>query len=778
MAGARTLFEPEAKPWTPPRHGYVRVAVERGIDRGWSRGDAEGLTYATDEPLAVGDPVQVPLGRGNTPTHAIVIATGGTELLGSLDPQATKRAVRAKGDGLSPALVELGVWMSAYYVCPLGMTFASMAPASVKRGVGKRTIRLLVRTGEAQGDTKLSPLARDALEKIEAMDASAFPIAERALASEVGAPNAGPIRKLVRAGLLREIERETVRAREIAGATDTGEDVPPALSEDQTRAMEGIGAGLGSFGVHVLHGVTGSGKTEVYLRVVERALELGKSAIILAPEIALTPQTLGRFVRRFGGPRVAVLHSGLTGAQRTGAWARAASGEARVVVGARSAVFAPVRELGVIVVDEEHDASYKQDRAPRYHARDVAIKRAQVEGALALLGSATPSLETWANATTKDSKWSLWRMPKRVRGSMPQVRIVDLRDERRAAAEAGDRADALVGPTMSEALRTTIADGGQAIVLLNRRGYASVVCCADRRCGWRLGCEHCDVSLVWHRAGRLPRGGLVRCHHCLAERVLPGACPSCGGAVKPVGAGTQQLEEELCARFDLESGSTLLRLDSDSMRKADDYFGALASFARGEARVMLGTQMVAKGLDFPGVRLVGVVDADTSLAIADFRALERTYQLVTQVAGRAGRGDMPGRVIVQTWSPECDAIVCAQRGDYEAFARAELATRREAHLPPARRMAMIVVRDQDPGKAEEDAGALAARLRDAGSGRVEVVGPMACPIPRIADFYRFSVELTARRARDIQDAMRALRQAGLLKSDARTAVDVDPVSML
>ena len=775
--GAPGLFSTQE---TERGGAYVRVAVERGLDLG------EGLTYR-GEGLEVGQRVEVPLGRGDARAGGFVVRVGGAELLDGLDPARVKRVLGASSARLPGPLVELARWMSGYYVCPLGMVLATMMPAAVKAGTGLRTRTLVERAEGAGGaDEAVAGLAKSAAAAwaaIAAMEPGVFPIDAKDLAHRAGASNAGPVNRLVAAGLLREVQVRVVRAPE-AFWSERVEAAPaawPTPTPDQQRVIEGIGSGLGAFGVHLLRGITGSGKTEVYLRLIERVLDAGRSAIVLVPEIALTPQTAGRFLDRFGRHGVAVLHSGLAGSSRNQQWSAAASGAARVVVGARSGVFAPVPGLGLIVVDEEHDSGYKQDQLPRYHARDVAVVRGQIEGVPVVLGSATPSMESWANA--QRGRYALWELNERVGGGrLPKVTIVDLAVERRRRREAsGDpRTLETIGPTLGAALERVLGSGGQAVLLLNRRGFASYIACPDAGCGWTLGCDACDTKMVVHR-GR-ERAGHVRCHHCLAEQLLPKVCPLCGKKVIELGAGTQRVERELEQRFGttlgLVEGETFARVDSDTMRSAADYFEVLGKFGRGEYKVLLGTQMVAKGLDYPNVRLVGVLNADTSIGVPDFRACERTFQLVTQVAGRAGRGVAPGEVIVQTMSPAEPAIRLAAAHDFPGFARRELAMREASGLPPAWRMARVVVRDEDLGKAESAADAIAAAVRErAGEGMV-VQGPAPCPISRVAGQFRFSVEVFARSPKEIQRVLGEARAMGLVKSDAATAVDVDPVAVL
>jgi len=711
---------------------FVRVSVERGIDAP----NDQGLTYRADPPVGVGDRVEVPLGRGNTRTGGVVIAAGGEELLDGYPASKVKRVLEVRRASLPESLVELARWMSWYYVCPLGMVLATMTPAAVKHAIGRRIRTMVERTDQQPGDARMTPSVKAAWSVIETLDDGVLPCEPKELAGLVGASSVRPINELVKLGLLRHIEREVVKSRttdweKLSLGLDSRNDF--VLTDQQSAAVEGISGTLDSFGVHLLRGVTGSGKTEVYLRAIDRVLKKGRTALVLVPEIALTPQTGGRFLARFRDEGVAVLHSGLSAAARHEQWKLAMSGDARVVVGARSAVFAPLSNLGIIVIDEEHDSSYKQDQLPRYHARAAAIKRAQIESCPVVLGSATPSLESWLNA--ERGRFTLHELTERVGGAkLPKVKIVDLSDERRKRAK--DRGDArafhLLGPTLEEAMTETLESNRQVILLVNRRGFASYVACPDGACGWSMRCDYCDAAMVYHKGRDLPKGGLVRCHHCGAEQLLPERCPLCQSRVITIGMGTQRLEEEVTRkfgdRFGLAMGETMLRLDSDAMRGARDYFEALSRFGKGEIRVLLGTQMIAKGLDFPGVGLVGVVSADTALSIPDFRAAERTFQLVSQVAGRTGRGVEPGRVIVQTGEPDMPAIQMAASHDYPSFASSELSIRRASSLPPFKRLARIVTRDKDDAKARQAARDLVEHLRQVGGKTLEVVGrPDAVP---------------------------------------------------
>ncbi len=573
-------------------------------------------------------------------------------------------------------------------------------------------------------------------------------------------------------------------------------DTQLALNEDQQKAFDDILPRLpGGFSVNLIHGVTGSGKTELYLRCIQEVVAAGRRAIVLVPEIALTPQTVARFTARFA--RVAVLHSGLTSASRHRFWQQIAQGDADVVVGARSAVFAPAPNLGIMVIDEEHESSYKQDTAPRYHARDVAIKRGQLEGIPVLLGSATPSLESWwrAGASHVDAEKSpaaranfhLLSLPRRVRGlKLPEVELIDMRRE--AMSRPGVH---LISQRLEHVLRATVDAGQQAILLLNHRGYSSFVYCAH--CKEPIKCRFCDVTMTYHRSvGAAAKGatfeegrhtGQLHCHYCLAADPLPAGCPVCNHKLSLFGLGTQRVEEELARRF---PDIRFARVDSDTMRSSRDYEAVLGQFGKGEIQALLGTQMIAKGLDFPNVTLVGVISADTALSLPDFRAAERTFQLITQVAGRAGRGDIPGRVIVQSFMPEDPTIQSAIKQDYARFAAGELRTREQVGLPPIGRMVRIVVRDQDLAKAGEYARQLAAVIADAAkqlqaagrAAKLIVKGPMPCAINRIAGHHRVQIVLHAPGAVELQDVLTMVRRGGGFAITDRVAVDVDPVSLL
>ncbi len=784
--------------------GYAVVALERG---GYASGSlGEGLTYAIGKDLAdlaVGERVEVPLGRGNQKVWGYV-----TGLTDEVPVNAKGKVVRCKNviardEGrirLTGDLIELGKWIGHYYCSPVGMALAGMLPAAVKQRTGTKQV-MMVRlpkseNGEPVEEPKITKLQKAIMEAAAGRDWTEL----RELADLAGAKTKGPVKKLVAMGLLETRSQAQVRGRGVMDFEKTVKegdevDVRFELSAEQKVAVEKIQSGDDGFGVSLLHGVTGSGKTEVYLRLIEDLLAKDKSAgiVVLVPEIALTPQTVGRFVRRFnrddepcvanqgtesagndtqqGG--VAVLHSGLTSAQRHAQWRRIFNGEANIVVGARSAIFAPVKKLKLIIVDEEHEGSYKQDQLPRYHARDVAVKRGQVCGARVVLGSATPSLESYFNATRR-KVYDLVQLTQRVPGmKLPRVKVVDMIEARRERKGVH-----LLSMELEGAMARVLQGGGQTMLFLNRRGYANYIACPDQNCGWMMKCRYCDAMMVYHKDASLPMGGQVRCHHCSAEQVLPRLCPDCRKKVTVFGLGTQRVEEELERKF---SGARVLRMDSDTMRKGADYQEVLDVFRRGEAEILLGTQMIAKGLDFPNVRLVGVVSGDTALNMPDFRAGERTFGLIAQVSGRAGRSDKPGEVYVQTFNAEDEIINLAAAHDYVGFAERELKLREEAGHPPSTRMVRIVVRDRDRGKCEGLSNQLLDKLRamnDRMGLGVMMRGPVPCSIDRIAEFFRFEIELMASGPAMLQKLMGAMRGERELISDGQVAVDVDPIVMM
>jgi primosomal protein N' (replication factor Y) len=514
--------------------------------------------------------------------------------------------------------------------------------------------------------------------------------------------------------------------------------------------------------VVLLFGVTGSGKTEVYLQAIEHVVGLGQGAIVLVPEISLTPQTMHRFVGRFGD-RVAVLHSHLSDGERHDEWHRIRDGRADIVIGARSAVFAPLNNLGLIVVDEEHEPSYKQEDSPRYNARDTAVMRGHIEKCSVVLGSATPSLESWTNAAGK--KYGLAVLPNRVDNrKMPNVRIVDMRLETSRTGRAG-----VFSKDLLEALRQRVDRGEQSILFLNRRGFATSLICP--KCGYVAECDQCSVSLTYHR-----RTEELRCHICGGRRAVPAGCPACRDpAFKFSGVGTQRIEDIVKRCF---PRAAVQRIDTDVTTRKDAYERILGDFRSGRIDILIGTQMIAKGLHFPNVTLVGVMYADLSLHMPDFRAGERTFQLLAQVAGRAGRGDLPGEVIVQTYTPFHMAVQAARRMDYEGFCDQEIESRRELKYPPFSHLICLTLKGRSEEKVAFCAASVARKLRKAMAEHVTVSDAAPAPLARARGLYRYQVMLRSRSAGSMSRALREMLPGFKLPGGVTVSADVDALSLL
>ncbi|HME72999.1 MAG TPA: primosomal protein N' [Myxococcota bacterium] len=588
------------------------------------------------------------------------------------------------------------------------------------------------------------------------------------------------VRALAARGLLHEEERpaEAKTLHSLLEGTGKDQDEPPELTEAQAAALLPIAQAVHQrrFERFLLHGVTGSGKTEVYLRAIAEALSSGRTALVLVPEITLTHQLLARLRDRFGDA-LAILHSGLRARERLQQWQRLRAGATPIALGARSALFAPLENLGLIVIDEEHDSAYKNEEGFHYHARDLAAARARSAGCPVVLGSATPALES--RFAAECGEITRLTLPHRIAGRpLPAVEIVDLAKER-ASAPRGRKL--ILSLPLRRALAETFADGGQAILLLNRRGFSTRIFCFE--CGHAERCKHCDISLVYHAAEHE-----LRCHYCGYAIAPPEACTGCGAPdTALLGIGTERLEEEVRAQF---PKARTARLDRDTARRRGTTEAVLRDLRDGAVDVVVGTQMLAKGHDFPGVRLVGVVAADLALHLPDFRAAERTFQLLTQVAGRAGRGAMPGRVLIQTFVPDHYAIRPVREHDYEGFYAEEIAHRRALGYPPCGRLAVAVVSGPAAGPTEEAAQRLAQAARaalvlsgsEAGATpgeALEVLGPAPAPLSRLRDRYRF--QLLLRSASDdllLRAARAVLRESTRLPSTVRTTVDVDPMNML
>jgi primosomal protein N' (replication factor Y) len=694
-------------------------------------------------------------------------------------------AVLDKEPLLDAQLMELARWISSYYVCPLGQVLAAMVPGAVKKGAGVRTQTYIYlaaaddRIIEQLKGKKQKQVVTFLEERKVYTSNSALDLLEVLEAADCGRDC---IKKLAEKQIIK-IGRKTILTA--LPAIPKGmfiEAGPVVLNEDQWKALSSINAQIdsGKFGVTLLYGVTDSGKTELYMRAIEAVLQKGKAAIILLPEIALTTQTVQRFGARF--KKIAVMHSGLSSAQRNVQWQKIKSGEADVVIGARSAVFSPLPKVGLIVVDEEHEPSYKQDTAPRYNGRDVAIKRAQLANAHCILGSATPSLETLANCHSK-KYFEMVRLPKRVMDlPMPEMKLVDLREE--PVVHNGVN---LISELLGERLKEVLAKKEQAILLLNRRGYSNFVFCPS--CKYTLHCRNCDVTLTFHKSnvtrsdrmrtvtGKHIDYGYALCHYCLAQTLVPQTCPLCGKGMAMIGLGSQRLEEELSKKF---PQTRVARIDSDSMT-GRDYYRVLKDFSDGRLDILAGTQMLAKGLHFPNVTLVGIISADTSLYLPDFRSNERTFQLISQVAGRAGRSTKKGMVFVQTFLPNQPAIQFALRADFEGFVKEELKHRKACNLPPFWRLAVIIMRDRNFDKLD----IASKRMREKIDGILEqdglkalVRGPMPAVISRIQRFHRMQIIIQSPEAAIMQQLFARLRAQLPVRPAVKVAIDVDPVNLL
>jgi primosomal protein N' (replication factor Y) len=683
------------------------------------------------------------------------------------------------GPVLSPALLHLCRWTSDYYAAPPGLVFRAALPPGLlgetqPGGTAELKRQVIELIGEAptllERDAAFGRAhkQRQAFETIEAIGGSA-PVAH--LESHYGYSRA-VLGGLVDRGLAR-VSLESVTRDPFAG---TGDDVelPQHLNAQQTSVLSDLTelAEGRNPGVALLKGVTGSGKTVVYLRLISSVLERGRSAIVLVPEIALTPQTVQRFRAAFGDD-VAVLHSALSAGERHDAWRSLKAGERRVVIGTRSAIFAPVPNPGVIILDEEHDGSYKQSDTPRYHARALAAVRGQRENALVVLGSATPSLESWHNAT--EGRYSLLELPERATPHpLPAVDMVDLREVRALALEAGEAPESIVSPRLQAAVSERLKRGEQSILLLNRRGYSTFLQCPA--CGKVWSCPSCNVSLTFHRA----RARLV-CHHCAHEEHVPGQCDECRESeLVFTGIGTEQVEKRVAELF---PSARVLRMDVDTTGSKGAHGRLLEKVRRREVDVLLGTQMIAKGLDFPGVTLVGVINADVGLNLPDFRAAERTFQLLAQVAGRAGRGGEPGEVLVQTARPHHPALRAALRHDYEAFASGEIEDRKAPGYPPHRRLANLIVSGPAELKVAAAADAVAEAVREVAARNsmpeVDVIGPAPCPIDRIRGRWRWHFLLKSDRPASLGSLIRHLaKNHGQPGGGLRLEIDRDPEALL
>ena len=783
-----SLFVVEDQPQITCNH-IIRVAFETAADTEFDYALPDELW-----PVQAGQRVQAPFGKKNKLEKGFCVEADVPveRAFGSEDRGIRLKIIERIVDDsplLDLQLMELAKWISNYYVCPLGQVLAAMVPAAVKNRIGLKRLRcvhLAIKPTEInetienlKGLKQKKIVAR--LQEQEVFDYdSAADLHETVRAARCGVE---PAKRLAEKHIIAITEKTILKSLPAIPrgmAIETEQHI--LLNADQRKALDAIKAHIESndFSVTLLHGVTDSGKTELYIRTIQEVLRKGKSVIVLLPEIALTAQTVQRFNARF--ERIAVMHSGLSAAQRHAQWQKIKSGQADVVIGARSAVFAPLVNIGLIVVDEEHEPSYKQDTAPRYHGRDVAIKRAQLAGAHCILGSATPSLETLANCQSK-RHFQLVRLPKRVMDlPMPQMRLVDL-----TLSSTTQKGITLISNPLAEHLEETLAKNEQAILLLNRRGYSNFVFCPS--CKHTLHCRNCDVTLTFHKSntprykrmrtvtGEHINYGYAICHYCLAQTLVPEKCPLCGKGFAMIGLGSQRLEEELGKKF---PEARIARIDSDTMA-GKDYYRLLKDFGEGRIDILAGTQMLAKGLHFPNVTLVGIISADTCLYLPDFRANERTFQLISQVAGRAGRSSKKGTVFVQTFLANQPAIRFALDGNFDGFVREELKHRRACNLPPFWRLALIVLRDMKSDKLDAACQQMRQRIdriirRD--GLEVTVRGPMPAVISRIQRFHRMQIIIQSPQTTTIQRLFAELRNQGPTRPAVKIAIDIDPVNLL
>jgi primosomal protein N' (replication factor Y) (superfamily II helicase) len=741
---------------------YVRVIIDRAIHRELDYAVPEGLM----DRVGIGSRVRVPF-RDKSALATVVAITEQSEAKGIRPIEA----LVGEAPILSEQLLELGRWISAYYCCPIETVMRSLLPQVIRRAEVGWKKQLFVQPGRKIDNEELEKLRKRAprqAELLEAVSRLEAPTRASQLLRQTSLDNQ-TLRALVKRGLVELREEAVVRdphADEQFIATSN-----LILNQEQTHALKEITEALDSPEKSrpiLLHGVTGSGKTEIYLQAIRAALNRGRTAIVLVPEISLTPQTVERFKGRFADVQdaVAVLHSHLSEGERHDEWHKIHSGRARIVIGARSAIFAPLKKLGLIVVDEEHETTYKQEEAPRYHARDVAIVRAKIEKCVAVLGSATPSLESYHNAPI--GKYRLVTLTQRIdEKQMPLMRIVDLRHERRK-----DKAATI----LSERLRTAIADRlekrEQTILFLNRRGFSTSLLCSN--CGEARNCPNCSVALTFHRHPAV--AGRLSCHLCGHTAAVPKNCPACGkDALIYAGFGTEKVESTVSQIF---PKAVVRRMDADSMTRKEAYRETLRNFRTGKIDILVGTQMIAKGLHFPNVTLVGIINADLALHLPDFRAGERTFQLLTQVAGRAGRGETAGEVYVQTYTPFSPSIQFARHHDFAGYFQQELEFRERCDFPPFKHAILITVRSPHEGRAKLSAETLKRRLQEALPQEFILGDATPAPLEKLQGQFRFHILIRGEAIMRLSRLVRETVDKLPFPEDVTVTVDVDPYQLL
>ena len=751
---------------------YVRVIIDRAIHR--------ELDYSVPENLAgrvaIGARVRVPF-RDKFALATVVAVPEESNAKGIRPIEALV------GDGptLSAQLLELAKWISAYYCCPIETVMRSVLPHVIRRAAVGWKKQLFVQPRPTIDSSELEKLQRRAPRQAELLQAICrlnAPVRASQLLRETSLDNQA-LRALARRGLIELREQSVIR--------DPHADeqfVPTSnltLNLEQASALSEIIQALdvpGNAQPVLLHGVTGSGKTEIYLQAIRAALDRGRTAIVLVPEISLTPQTVERFKGRFAEMQdaVAVLHSHLSEGERHDEWHKIHSGRARIVIGARSAVFAPLKNLGLIVVDEEHETTYKQEEAPRYHARDVAVVRAKIEKCVVVLGSATPSLESYHNALI--GKYRLLTLTQRVdEKQMPLMRIIDLRQERRK-----QKAAVILSEKLVQAIGDRLEKREQTILFLNRRGFSTSLLCSN--CGEARNCPNCSVALTFHQypasGGSARRSemmsGRLCCHLCGHTAAVPGRCPACGqDALIYYGFGTEKVESTVCQIF---PRAVVRRMDADSMTRKEAYRETLRNFRVGKIDILVGTQMIAKGLHFPNVTLVGIINADLALHLPDFRAGERTFQLLTQVAGRAGRGETAGEVFVQTYTPFSPSIQFARHYDFAGYFQQELEFRERCDFPPFKHAVLITVRSPHQGRAKLSAETLRRRLKEALPEQFILGEAAPAPLEKLQGQFRFHILIRGGAILRLSRLVRETLDKLPLPEDVTATVDVDPYQLL
>lgn len=655
-------------------------------------------------------------------------------------------------------MIELAKWMRDYYKCYFSEVFQTIMPAGIDRGEKKVKLVRLKIEDVFEEDFKKAPRQYEVLRYLKKRSPIKLSELVKILNTDYGT-----IRALEKKGYIEVYEEEISRFQ----VRDVEKTFPPILTEEQKRAVEEVKKSIfsGQPDAYLLFGVTGSGKTEVYLKLIEETVKIGKSAIVLVPEIALTPQTIERFVSRFGN-RVAVIHSGLSPGERFDEWRKVKNKEVDVVVGVRSAVFAPFDNLGLIIIDEEHEATYKQsDTRPRYNAKEVAEKRCEIEKAVLVMASATPSLETYYKAIKGDYK--LLKLTRRIKASMPEIEVVNMSEE---LAKGNN---SIFSRKLFSYIKENLKKGEQTILFLNRRGYSSFVACRD--CGYVPKCPNCDISLTYHFEDKK-----LVCHYCGYEEPMSETCPKCGSKrIRYMGIGTERVEMDIKKFF---PEARVLRMDVDTTRRKGSHEKIFYEFKSGKADILIGTQMISKGFDIPNVTLVGVILADITLNLPDFRSSERTFQLLTQVAGRAGRGEKPGRVVIQTYEDNHYSILTAKEQDYVKFFREEIKYREIFKYPPFAHLMNIVVSGEDEGKVKNTcANTYLACQKVINKLQVKsynkILGPAPAPISKINNRYRWQV-IVKSEEREVLEEIAEYVQNMKYPKDIRVAVDIDPLNIM